>query len=71
MKDRGCTGTLPITASCLNCNNQGFKSQTKREGGVTYVEYTLCRCERGRELEKLWEKYPAWLGAPYDFFYRR
>jgi len=43
----------------------------QREKGVSYIQYTLCLCEIGQELEKLWEKYPAWRGAPYSFFHNR
>ena len=51
------------------CQDKGFTERKEREKGVTSVVYTLCTCERGIELEKLWEEYPAWFGAPYDFFF--
>lgn len=55
---------------CDNCLGKGFNEQKKRENRVLSIEYTLCTCDRGIELKELWEKYPAWVGAPYDFFFR-
>lgn len=54
---------------CDNCHDKGFTEQKKRENRVLSLEYTLCTCDRGNELKELWEKYPAWVGAPYDFFF--
>lgn len=53
---------------CENCNDEGRKVGTERKNKITYTVYTLCLCPIGRELEKLWEKYPVWVGAPYSFF---
>lgn len=53
---------------CENCNDEGRKAGTERKNKITYTVYTLCLCEIGKKLEKLWEQYPAWVGAPYSFF---
>lgn len=54
--------------TCPNCNDEGRKVGKKRENRITFIVYTLCPCEIGQKLEKLWEEYPAWAGAPYSFF---
>lgn len=53
---------------CENCNDLGRKVSAERKNKITYTVYTLCLCPIGRELEKLWQEYPAWVGAPYSFF---
>lgn len=60
--------------TCNKCNDTGIaKEYYRREGErgkpkVTYIVWELCDCERGKKLPELWEKYPAWRGAPYEFF---
>lgn len=54
--------------TCPNCNDQGFRESAERKNGVTSTVYTLCRCKIGTQLEGLWVKHPAWVGAPYSFF---
>lgn len=54
---------------CDNCHDKGFTEQKIRKNRVLSIEYTLCTCGRGIELKELWEKYPVWVGAPYDFFF--
>lgn len=57
--------------TCSNCNDEGHKVSAERKNKITYTVYTLCLCEIGQKLEKLWQEYPAWVGAPYSFFHNR